>query len=312
VIVVGGDSDYVGLVQMCRKLGRTVLGVGTTNANPRLIATFDEFRRYDELVDALATSERDEEGDDADHDEGWVLARARRRITGDRRGVKATVRSVLGRSDAPAEASAAAPDAGASPDEAPGGWSDDVDLMPPDVADGLVAPGEPADDGPHVLELERRLNTAGLKLPRNRRVLWRTPSVAVELYADRIIPSLPMFVSDVLSRLRSETDSSNGSGVSRLEVGLVKDLLYKSHAFVGKGGNKGYRLAWSDARELQEAMIRMVWAHLPDVGPGAMSALLTPDSPSKSDEDIVASVLASTNGSTPSPGPATPTPGQMR
>ncbi|HEY1487798.1 MAG TPA: NYN domain-containing protein, partial [Micromonosporaceae bacterium] len=50
VLIVAGDSDYVSLAQRCKRLGRTVIGVGATGSISRYWrAACDEFRNYDQL-----------------------------------------------------------------------------------------------------------------------------------------------------------------------------------------------------------------------------------------------------------------------
>jgi NYN domain len=50
VLIVAGDSDYVSLAQRCKRLGRTVIGVGAANSVGRYWeASCDEFRYYDKL-----------------------------------------------------------------------------------------------------------------------------------------------------------------------------------------------------------------------------------------------------------------------
>jgi hypothetical protein len=50
VLIVAGDSDYVSLAQRCKRLGRTVIGVGADKSVGRYWeAACDEFRYYDKL-----------------------------------------------------------------------------------------------------------------------------------------------------------------------------------------------------------------------------------------------------------------------
>ena len=47
VVVVGGDSDYIGLAQRCKKLGRYVVGIGVAGSiSGALKAACDEFTEY--------------------------------------------------------------------------------------------------------------------------------------------------------------------------------------------------------------------------------------------------------------------------
>src|SRR5438034_1273762 len=50
VVIVAGDSDYIALAQRCRRLGRSVVGVGVAGSTSRsLAAACDEFVTYDAL-----------------------------------------------------------------------------------------------------------------------------------------------------------------------------------------------------------------------------------------------------------------------
>jgi hypothetical protein len=50
VVLVAGDSDYVPLAQRCRRLGRSVVGIGVAGSTSRaLVNACDEFSHYEEL-----------------------------------------------------------------------------------------------------------------------------------------------------------------------------------------------------------------------------------------------------------------------
>jgi uncharacterized LabA/DUF88 family protein len=50
VVLVAGDSDYVPLAQRCKRLGRSVVGIGVAGATSRaLVNACDEFSHYEEL-----------------------------------------------------------------------------------------------------------------------------------------------------------------------------------------------------------------------------------------------------------------------
>src|ERR1700758_4177366 len=50
VVIVGGDSDYIALAQRCKRLGRSVVGIGVAGASSgSLAAACDEFVTYDAL-----------------------------------------------------------------------------------------------------------------------------------------------------------------------------------------------------------------------------------------------------------------------
>lgn len=50
VIIVSGDSDFIALVQRCRRLGRYVVGIGVAGSTSRsLNAACDEYKDYDAL-----------------------------------------------------------------------------------------------------------------------------------------------------------------------------------------------------------------------------------------------------------------------
>ncbi|MBX3087327.1 MAG: NYN domain-containing protein [Cryobacterium sp.] len=50
VVIVSGDSDFIALVQRCRRLGRYVVGIGVAGATSRsLNAACDEYKDYDAL-----------------------------------------------------------------------------------------------------------------------------------------------------------------------------------------------------------------------------------------------------------------------
>lgn len=50
VVLVAGDSDYVPLAQRCKRLGRSVVGIGVAGSTSRaLVNACDEFAHYEEL-----------------------------------------------------------------------------------------------------------------------------------------------------------------------------------------------------------------------------------------------------------------------
>ncbi|MDR7251551.1 hypothetical protein J2X46_000523 [Nocardioides sp. BE266] len=50
VVLVAGDSDYVPLAQRCKRLGRSVVGIGVAGStSPVLVSACDEFAKYEEL-----------------------------------------------------------------------------------------------------------------------------------------------------------------------------------------------------------------------------------------------------------------------
>jgi uncharacterized LabA/DUF88 family protein len=58
VVIVAGDSDYIPLVQRCKRLGRVVVGIGVDGStSAALVHALDEFASYDSLLT---------EGDDAE------------------------------------------------------------------------------------------------------------------------------------------------------------------------------------------------------------------------------------------------------
>jgi hypothetical protein len=51
VVIVAGDSDYIPLVQRCKRLGRVVVGIGVQGSTSQaLIAALDEFETYDAIL----------------------------------------------------------------------------------------------------------------------------------------------------------------------------------------------------------------------------------------------------------------------
>lgn len=53
VVIVGGDSDYIPLVQRCKRLGRVVVGIGIEGStSSALVHALDEFASYDTLLSA--------------------------------------------------------------------------------------------------------------------------------------------------------------------------------------------------------------------------------------------------------------------
>jgi hypothetical protein len=51
VVVVAGDSDYIPLVQRCKRLGRVVVGIGVQGSTSQaLVAALDEFETYDAIL----------------------------------------------------------------------------------------------------------------------------------------------------------------------------------------------------------------------------------------------------------------------
>lgn len=60
VVIVAGDSDYIPLVQRCKRLGRVVVGIGIDGSTSgALIRALDDFASYDTLLDAGADDEAD-------------------------------------------------------------------------------------------------------------------------------------------------------------------------------------------------------------------------------------------------------------
>jgi Uncharacterized conserved protein len=58
VVIVAGDSDYIPLVQRCKRLGRVVVGIGIEGStSSALVHALDEFASYDTLL----TEDDDEE-----------------------------------------------------------------------------------------------------------------------------------------------------------------------------------------------------------------------------------------------------------
>lgn len=58
VVIVAGDSDYIPLVQRCKRLGRVVVGIGVEGStSAALVHALDEFASYDILL----TEDDDEE-----------------------------------------------------------------------------------------------------------------------------------------------------------------------------------------------------------------------------------------------------------
>jgi hypothetical protein len=51
VVIVAGDSDYIPLVQRCKRLGRVVVGIGVQGSTSQaLVAALDEFETYDAIL----------------------------------------------------------------------------------------------------------------------------------------------------------------------------------------------------------------------------------------------------------------------
>lgn len=51
VVIVAGDSDYIPLVQRCKRLGRVVVGIGVQGSTSQaLIAALDDFETYDAIL----------------------------------------------------------------------------------------------------------------------------------------------------------------------------------------------------------------------------------------------------------------------
>src|SRR5690606_28309647 len=68
VVIVGGDSDYIPLVQRCKRLGRVVVGIGIEGStSSALVHALDEFASYDTLLS--------DDDDDDDEDEAAATAR---------------------------------------------------------------------------------------------------------------------------------------------------------------------------------------------------------------------------------------------
>ena len=64
VVIVAGDSDYIPLVQRCKRLGRVVVGIGVEGStSAALVRALDDFASYDTLL-----------SDDADDEPAPVVA----------------------------------------------------------------------------------------------------------------------------------------------------------------------------------------------------------------------------------------------
>ena len=51
VVIVAGDSDYIPLVQRCKRLGRVVVGIGVQGSTSQaLVAALDDFETYDAIL----------------------------------------------------------------------------------------------------------------------------------------------------------------------------------------------------------------------------------------------------------------------
>ena len=58
VVIVAGDSDYIPLVQRCKRLGRVVVGIGIEGStSSALVHALDEFASYDTLLSATDDDE---------------------------------------------------------------------------------------------------------------------------------------------------------------------------------------------------------------------------------------------------------------
>lgn len=58
VVIVAGDSDYIPLVQRCKRLGRTVVGIGVEGSTSgALVRALDDFTSYDALLSEEADAD---------------------------------------------------------------------------------------------------------------------------------------------------------------------------------------------------------------------------------------------------------------
>lgn len=160
VVVVAGDSDYVALAQRAKRLGRYVVGIGVAGATSRaLMAACDEFADYDDLLDASAT-------DDAEDDEPAETPVVERAATAGRGSGKGARNGDSGRAtagdatsastDDPADAAAAAGAAGAT---------DDTDA--PDAAEAADRP--PARTGKAAHRAATQLLMRAMRLVRTKK-----------------------------------------------------------------------------------------------------------------------------------------------
>lgn len=72
VVIVAGDSDYVSLVQRCKRLGRVVVVIGVAGSTSKvLISASDAFEYYDDiLADDEALDDEIEAGSEEEIDDG--------------------------------------------------------------------------------------------------------------------------------------------------------------------------------------------------------------------------------------------------
>ncbi len=284
VLVVGGDSDYVGLAQRCRKLGRTVLGVGVGTSNSRLIAAFDQFRYYHSLVasdaEAAATAASLGEGKELE-DARDLLIRAIRRLAqgrGDPWVKKAALRPMLQRLDP------------SFTEESYGFTSFDQLLQALSDSVGqrvgvhdhefvvladIKKPPEMSSPPPVVdntTEIERRLRKTGTRLPSNVEMFWAASDVLVELFTsrqDEAYDTMPALTQGVLTELQRRFPEVVDSDATK-----VRNLAHRGRVFLLLGEGNGIRLKTTEPAELRWLIVRSVVAHVPDIDPDDLEPLI--------------------------------------
>jgi hypothetical protein len=292
VLVVAGDSDYVGLAQKCRKLGRTVIGVGVDRAASSLVAAFDEFRFYRDLAPSASPSAGAARslgaGDDADsldlvEDARALLVKALRGLAAQRGGpwvLKSSVRPMLQRLDPTFTEQAYGfasfdrlLDAVADTVVVRTGAYDHELAVRADLDGAEVADDAAAQLAPPTTVIERQLRKTGLRLPSRPEVFWSTPQVISRLFADHpggAFTSNQELSAQLLDALRSTVGEVDGADANKM-----RNIIFRARCFDFLEDGAGIRLAVTDVPELTRRMIRTVVAHLPDVGLDDVDDLVT-------------------------------------
>jgi hypothetical protein len=296
VVVVAGDSDYVPLAQKCRKLGKSVIGIGAGSTSERWKAACDEFRSYHALLssatefplDAVTTTTSEPRDIEEARD---LLVRAVRSLAAGRGEpwvVKAAVRPTVVRLDP-------------SFDEAAYGFSSfnrlvahlspyvrerkgehdhemavTVDLPASERGDtpldAVAVPPRPPTTGEAAV-LMSQLKKKHLYLPDDLAVIWCAGRVTADAFAarpDATMPSFDDFEHDALDRLRAGPAPT----ASERDAHRLRGVLFRARLFDLLGDENGLRLVTHDPDEMQARVLRSIVSHLPDASTADLDGLL--------------------------------------
>jgi hypothetical protein len=300
VVVISGDSDFVGLAQKCRKMGKIVVGIGAGSTNKHWKAACDEFRSYRMLVGPTVAAGgkkpdrepapssgqgRDiidpeiEETRDLD-DAGDLLVRAIRSLasgTGEPWVRKGAVRPTVLRLDPSfnesaygcSSFSALVSRLGDYVDEREGAHDHELAVIA-DLAEGRPgASGAAAAGGPGQMTggaalLLRTLKKNGLILPDDRTLVWALPRIVCEVFAaapGETLTGFDVFDRAVLDLLRR----GPAPEAEERDARRIRSLMFRSRLFDLRE-ERGIRLLAAGPDEVQAQLLRSIVSRMPDVG----------------------------------------------